>query len=82
MFNYKMVDSFYLCIACTILKKKRRDKKKLSLQQILYGLRGGLFGGLLQGENLERDSTQKRKYAHNGREGHEKQETQKKTQHI
>jgi len=69
----------FICIACM---KVKGDKQNLSLQQILYGLKGGPFGGLLQGENLERDSLQKRKYAYNGREGHETQETKKKTQHA
>jgi hypothetical protein len=36
---------------------------------------------LLQGENLERDSTQKRKYAHNGREGHEKRSKRHRKRH-
>lgn len=47
----------FICIACM---KVKGDKQNLSLQQILYGLKGGPFGGLLQGENLERDSLQKR----------------------
>jgi hypothetical protein len=57
MFNYKMVDSFYLCIACTIKEKKKGQKKVITATNFVR-IEGGPFGGLLQGENLERDSGQ------------------------
>jgi hypothetical protein len=48
---FKMVDSFYLCIACTIKEKKKGQKKVITATNFVR-IEGGPFWGFAAGRKF------------------------------